>query len=171
MQANLDDVRSDPLYGRARDLVPMARVIAIQLSSDPRAGEAACFKSINDDDKQWWDFFVTVAGVFVALTGLQAIEPARAERLANVVVGDLETRFPKRGREGLADCQTFFNKMHNVVLESAADPERGFAASDTIGAWIVWSLLDRSPESEAERQMVRVLGGIVARPISTWFDE
>ena len=33
-----------------------------------------------------------------------------------------------------------------------------FIASDSIGSWIVWTLLGRSPEAEDERKLVRAIG-------------
>jgi hypothetical protein len=168
--ATFAEIERDPLFEQARMLPTAAHALAIQSSTDPRAGGASCLKGIGDDDSKWWDFFVVVGVMFYALHTLRLIGRPRCDHLEQVAVTEFERMFP-RGREGFMDCAAFFDRSIESVATSAAPTQRQFSVTDTIGGWIVWNILDRPPASADERQMVRTIGILISKPFEDWWSE
>lgn len=158
----------DPLYEQARTLPAVAHAWAVQSSTDPRAGGAACFKGIGDDGSKWWNFFIVVGVMFYALHTLRLVGRPRCDQLEMVAVAEFERMFP-RGHDGFMDCAAFFDRSFEGFAAAAVPDQRQFAVTDVIGTWIVWSLLDRQATSDEERRMARTIGILISKPFEDWW--
>jgi hypothetical protein len=118
-----------------------------------------------------WDFVLTIAGVFTAATRLQKLKlrDDRKQELMDVVAYDLAHWSPKNGIRGFEDCKTMFERNFDALTSIQHEPR--FIASDAIGMWIVWNLLQRPPEAEEERKLVRAVGVSVVHAFFSWWSE
>ena len=108
-----------------------------------------------------WDFFVTVAGVFIAASRLQNLQLSdnRKQELMDVVARGLTDWSPENGIRGFEDCKAMFERNFDSLTRSHREPR--FVASDALGMWVVWNLLGRAPADEEERKLVRTVGAAV----------
>ena len=68
------------------------------------------------------------------------------------------------------DCREFFNRTYDgLASELPYKDDPTYLATDALGSWIVWNLFDHAPESTQERQLVRVLGGLVIHSFFRWW--
>jgi hypothetical protein len=158
--------KSDPLDQQARDLVPAAHSLAIGLTKF--RSQFACLQAIDD---QSWDFFVTVAGVFVASTRLRNLKigSKREDRLMEIASQEFQKWHP-RAIEGFEDCKAFFDRTYDAISADSREDERQFVSSDTIGGWIAWSALAHPPETPDERAFARQIGVVVTHELFSWWD-
>jgi len=148
--------KPDPLTRQADALFPMAQVVA-QASLDLK--DKCVGLEVADDT--WWRFFVTVAVVFVAATRLKNLKVGRRreERLVAIVAAQVEQWNP-RVLGAFEDCKAFFDRTVDAYSAALEGDERRFATSDTIGAWVVWNVLDRPAETGDEWLLVRTIGSV-----------
>ena len=160
--------RAGALEKRARTLISHASAAALGLHQS--LGErfpVADGLSVLD-----WDFFVTVASVFVALTQLNQ-EPLPQEcmdSLLDVVTHNAATWKPD-SIAAFEDCKAFYeNALDSMEAEGSFLSEtQRFQSADAIGAWIVANLLGRLPGSKEEVALIRPLGTLVVHNFSSWW--
>ena len=103
-----------------------------------------------------WDFFITIASVWVALTYLNSanykISKAEIDEIWNVVNDSLVKEYPD-GIRALKDCEAFMNQT------LAADNK--IRVDDALGCWIVWNLYGTKDLDEEQSQIIRILGDMV----------
>lgn len=159
--------KHDPLRETAERLVPSASVNAAAMFV-PMLDEHPLLKKVNP--KQW-DFLLTVAGVFMAATRLQNLQIAddRKQELMDVVAHGLAHWSPKNGIRGFEDCKAMFERNFDPLTNVQHGPR--FVASDAIGMWIVWNLLQKPPEAQEERELARAAGASVVHTFFSWWDQ
>jgi hypothetical protein len=116
-----------------------------------------------------WDFFVTVAGVFIAATRLENLQLSdnRKQELMEIVARGLADWSPDNGIRGFEDCKAMFERNFDALTRIQHEPR--FIASDAVGMWIVWNLFGRPTGTEEERKLARAVGvGIVHNFFSWW---
>jgi hypothetical protein len=161
--------KDDPLMERADTLVQVANVNAIGAFT-PLLDS---FPILREVDTRHWDFILTIAGVFMAATRLRNLRlgERREQTLMRKVAERLNQWDTANGIRSFEHCKSFFERTLDGVAQAAVNDQKHFAASDTIGAWIVWDVLDRPPESEEERGLVRAVGVLVTHAFFDWWDE
>src|ERR1700745_2595630 len=95
--------KNDPLRGKAARLVSSASVNAVTMFL-PMLDQHPLLKRVKPEQ---WDFFLTIAGVFMAATRLQNLH-LRADRqreLMEVVAHGLADWNPENGIRGFEDCK------------------------------------------------------------------
>lgn len=158
----------DPLLGRADILVQSARLNATAMfttllkEGHPRVGEA------KTED---WDFFVTVASVYAAATGLQSLRlgEVREQKLLNKVFERLHQWEPRNTVRAYDDCRSFFLKECDGLKKKGHDPQ--YIAPDALGLWINWNVFGRPPQTDDEVQLTRLIGVITANDFFNWWKE
>jgi hypothetical protein len=157
--------KGDPLREQAEMLVDAAQVNATA-SFVPLLDKFPVLKNV---DVEHWDFILTVAGVFVAATRLRNMNfgDAREDKLMAIVSERMVAWNPTHGISGFEHCKSFFERTFDGLTR--AGHEARFVASDSIGAWIVWDVLNRAPETDEERQLVRAVGAIVTHEFYNWW--
>ncbi len=115
-----------------------------------------------------WDFFVTVAGVFIAATRLNnlSLPESRENRLMDKVASDLN-KWSSDGIRAFEDCKTLFDREYDCLVAVGHDSQ--FVAADAIGAWIVWNSLGRQPTTAEEISLVRAAGGLTIHAFHIWW--
>jgi len=85
----------------------------------------------------------------------------------DVVARSLADWSPQNGIRGFEDCKAMFERNFDALTRSQHEPR--FVASDALGMWIVWNLLERAPAAEEERKLVRVVGAAVVHHFFSWW--
>lgn len=162
---------TDLTIKRAENLVDTAKTLAIASYTAflPRHPLIAQF----DEDK--WDFVLTIAGVCCAISSLNEMrqenridENAREKCLRTVT--DHIKRWDRDGLEAIADLQRMINDLVPKIIERVeSGNDAQFAASDAIGTWITWNLLNRAPNTKEESLFVRDIGAHVALTFIDWW--
>ena len=157
----------DPLLRQAVTLVSAAETYATETFTSLLKK----FSFLREVDKRHWDFILTIAGVFIAVTrlGHLGLGENHQRKLMGKVGEKLTQWDPANGRRAFEDCASFYERAFNE-LTSAGDEPR-FVGSDALGSWVVWSVLDRRPQSEEERRLVRTVGGMIMHTFLNWWEE
>ena len=155
----------DPLLRQADTLVQAAETYAIETFTPLLKN----FSFLREVDKNHWDFLLTIAGVFIAVTrlGNLGLGENRQRKLMGKVGVKLTQLNPTNGRCGFEDCASFFERSFDALTSAGGE----FVASDALGSWVVWNVLGRPPQSEDERKLVRTVGGMISHAFSNWWKE
>jgi hypothetical protein len=131
----------DPLLRQADTLVSAAETYATETFTSLLKK----FSFLREVDKRHWDFILTIAGVFIAVTrlGHLGLGENHQRKLMGKVGEKLTQWDPANGRRAFEDCASFYERAFNE-LTSAGDEPR-FVGSDALGSWVVWSVLGRRP--------------------------
>jgi hypothetical protein len=146
----------DPLQKQAEELVSVARINATNIFV-PLLSRYSVLRDANVEN---WDFIVTVAGVFIAASVLNNMLDgnAREENLMGFVAERVESWNPD-GVRAFEDCKELYEREYDR-LELTGHESR-YLASDAVGKWIVWNVLNKCPESQEEIMLVRAVGVMV----------
>ena len=157
----------DPLLRQADTLVSAAETHATETFTSLLKK----FSFLREVDKRHWDFILTIAGVFIAVTrlGHLGLGENHQRKLMGKVGEKLTQWDPANGRRAFEDCASFYERAFNE-LTSAGDEPR-FVGSDALGSWVVWSVLGRRPQSEEERRLARTVGGMIMHTFLNWWEE
>ena len=159
--------KEDPLLRQADTLVQVAEKYATG-TFPPLLNK---FSFLREVDKNRWDFILTIAGVFIAVTrlGNLRLDENRERQLMGKVGLKLTQWNPTSGRLVFEDCASFFERTFDALTSAGDEPP--FVASDALGLWVVWNVLGRRPQSEEERGLVRTVGGMITHTFSNWWEE
>ena len=157
----------DPLLRQADTLVSAAETYATETFTSLLKK----FSFLREVDKRHWDFILTIAGVFIAVTrlGHLGLGENHQRKLMGKVGEKLTQWDPANGRRAFEDCASFHERAFNEVTSAGDEPR--FVGSDALGSWVVWSVLDRRPQSEEERRLVRTVGGMIMHTFLNWWEE
>ena len=157
----------DPLLRQADTLVQAAETYAIE-TFRPLLKK---FSFLREVDKQRWDFILTIAGVFIAVTrlGHLGLGENRQRKLTGRVGAKLIQWNPTKGRRGFENCASFYEKAFNELTSVSDEPQ--FVGSDALGSWVVWSVLGRPAQSEEEHRLVRTVGGMIIPTFINWWEK
>ena len=153
------------LKKQATTLVPAANVAAVAAYM-PLLKSFPVLSEIKPGD---WDFFATVAAVYMARVGMFNLPPdsARDDELSKVIEDQLSA-WDAGGVPALEDCLRFTTERYGKLAPAGHESE--FEGSDILGVWLVWNVLGRQPETEQECRVVRA-AGIMVSPFLKWWDE
>jgi hypothetical protein len=154
----------DDLQDRASTLVAAANASAVAMY-EPLSERFALLRDIDPDN---WDFFATVAGVFIAATRLNnlGIADTREERLMEVVAR-IFAEWNSDAIRAFEDCRDLFDREFDRLSSVAYDPQ--FLALDALGIWITWNLLGHQPRTNDEVAFVRAAGTMVTHTFYDWW--
>ena len=85
------------------------------------------------------------------------------------IVTETVAAWHPRGLEAVEDCRQFVDRTYDGLMtlpEYKTNPQ--FLFSDSLGGWVVWNLFDRAPSTPEEKQLVRVLGGMLVHSFMSW---
>lgn len=156
--------KTTALIKQANELIPMARVHAVG-SYHVISDSHPALKKI---DQKWWEFVVTTAGTFIAMSRLGSLKlnVKQSNLVADIVSAQL-VEWDSRGPRAFDDCQAFVDK--NIDILTAAGHEARFVASDALGLWIVWNVFGKDSGMDDERQLVRSIGGLTVQAFFDWW--
>ncbi|MFQ5903563.1 MAG: hypothetical protein ACE5JO_07730 [Candidatus Binatia bacterium] len=159
--------RSADVGSQAKRLVAASQILA----TDSYTDVAKRFDLVHDVPTDRWDFILTIAGVFIAVSRLEetSLSDSQKHELSEVVATDL-TKWDSKAVAAFEDCREFFNRTYDgSASESPYKDDPTYLATDALGSWIVWNLFDHAPEATQERQLVRVLGGLATHSFFRWW--
>jgi hypothetical protein len=154
----------DRLRDSAERLLPAARIVATT-SFVPALDKHPLLKSLSTKD---WDFFLTVANAFVALTVLASRVPDHELTRTYVWVAAQLHAWDAQADEALMDLGKFAKTAINMHDSSASPLPALIAAS---GAWVATNLLTRAPRTVDELAIAETLAEIAASGFVTWWDD
>ncbi len=161
--------KPDPIFQKAETLLGAANILGI--SSCTKFSDD--LPIVNDIETEHWDWVFTIAGVFVAVTRLNAmdLESHTKEKILEIVGHKLAAWKPD-GLAGFKDCKTFFDRTYDGLarMDHYRSDDR-FLASDSLGSWMAWNLLGRAPESKEERDLIRMTGSFVSHSFFDWWQK
>ncbi len=166
---NLDGLfksKQDPLQKQAETLVSAACINATGMFV-PLLDK---FPFLKEVDIKHWDFFVTVAGVFMGASRLNnlKVSDAREEMLMEIVAECL-VDWNEDGIRAFEDCKGLYETEYDRLAEASHEPR--FLASDAVGKWIVWNVLGKAAESQDECMLVRTTGAMVTHAFFDWWKQ
>ncbi len=156
-----------PLGKQAADLVAAAQINATTMFV-PLLDQ---FPVLQEADAKHCDFILTVAGVFIATSRLNSLGLSYTQResLTEAVAQSL-AKWDPDGIRAFVDCKTLFESEYDRLATTAGhDPK--LVASDAVGIWIVWNVLDRAPKTEDECGLVRAAGAMVTHAFFDCWEE
>lgn len=156
--------QQDPLENQAKVAVSAARVLATGAYM-PTLQQHALLEQV---ESETWDFFITVAAVFIAATRLNSVQVSdeHKDRLLEIMAHDLEN-WDSNGIPAFGDCKSLFEREFDRL--TAVGHDARFVAADALGIWIVWNLLGRQPQTRHEISLVRSAGVIVTSAFFDWW--
>jgi hypothetical protein len=162
--AKMSGQGEDPLEDRATRLVDAARTMAFAAATN--MGDQ--HRPLRQVDQEQIEYFMTVAGVFIAATRLNNLQVGeqREDRLMEIVANSLNAWDPG-GVVGFEDCKNLFESECQRLRAKEYPPQ--FLHSDALGIWIVWNLLGHSPGNEEEAALVRATGALVTHAFFEWW--
>ena len=159
--------RSTDVDSQAKQLVAASQILATGSYTDI----AKRFDQVYAVPTDRWNFILTIAGVFTAVSRLEvaSFSDSQKDALSEVVAADL-AKWDSKAVAGFEDCREFFNRTYDgLASESPYEDDPTYLATNALGSWIVWNLFDHAPESTQERQLVRVLGSLVIHSFFRWW--
>jgi len=165
-KANKNIYFDNVLLEKSENLVEVAKINAINMIIPLRND----FSILEQVDDNYWDFILTVAGVFMAATRLNnlCLGNVLEEKLMDVVAERLDQWNPN-GVRGFDDCKKLFESEFDRLTKAGHDPR--FVASDAIGKWIVGNVLGRLPQTYKEFKLVRLTGVMVIHAFFDWWNK
>lgn len=154
----------DRLREAAERLLPAARIVATT-SFVPALDRHPLLKSLSTKD---WDFFLTVANSFVALTVLASRVPDYELTRTYVWVAAQLHAWDAEADDALMDLGKFAKTAINTDDSSASRVPALIAAS---GAWVTTNLFARAPRTADELAIAETLADIAASGFGTWWDD
>jgi hypothetical protein len=118
-----------------------------------------------------WDFVLTVAGIFVAVSQLnhENIPQRNKDTLLDTVTTAAIEIYPD-SVEACEDCRNFVDRTYAALAkEKEYKDNPKFLFSDSLGSWVVWNLFGHLPSNEDGRNLVRILGGFLVDSFISWW--
>ena len=161
--------KPDPLESDADLLVGAASTVAI--GTFVKFSDEFAFIPRDERGQRYWDFVVTIAGVFVALMSLRTLNlnKKRSLKLEKKVAAHLVRLYPAIARLAFEKCKSFFDKTYYDLSNAGYEPQ--FVASDTIGAWVVCEILGRPAETDQELTFARRIGIVIVHSFFNWWEK
>ena len=129
------------------------------------------FPIIEKIKPEHWDFILTIAGIFVAVSQLNhenIHEQDKNEILDAVTNAGIEI-YPD-SIKACEDCRNFVGRTHDgLAKEKEYRNNPKFLFSDSLGSWIVWNLFDNATSNEEERHLIRILGSFFVHSFISWW--
>jgi hypothetical protein len=151
----------------ACNLLPSAKVFATTSYSTV----AKEFQGIYAVDPARWDFVLTIGGVFVAISQLNHEDLSEGTKNSLIdIITDAVVTWQTDAPDAVEDCRLFVDRTYEglaTLPESKSNPQ--FLFSDGLGSWVVWNLFRRAPSTPEERQLIRVLGGMLVHSFMYWW--
>ncbi|MGB8111931.1 MAG: hypothetical protein WCF41_22040, partial [Pseudolabrys sp.] len=126
--------KRDPLESDADLLVGAVNSFAISMF--PKFIDEFAIIPHDERGLRYWDFVVTIAGVFIALVRLRTLnlKEKRRLKLEKKVAACLVRLYPTIARPAFEKCKSFFDKAYYDLSNAGYEPQ--LVASDTIGGWV-----------------------------------
>ena len=155
------------LKKRAEMLLPTIKVASLSAyTSSLERFPSLKIVSVND-----WNYFFAIASVFIATIGMNNIKISeRLKTKLSEIYGVTLKNWSPDWNKAFIDCGEFFYRTIEGLTDDPfykESPKYGIA--DSIGSWLVWNLLEHSPESDEERKLVRTLGMLISEEFINWW--
>ena len=148
--------RDDPQIKWAQSLVEVARISAI--TSLPALAER--FPLLDKADREGWDFFATIAGVFIATSRLEKIAMTEEQKRARLdAIESRLTNYKSDAIRAFEDCKVLFEREFD--RRSALGQDARFISADALGLWIFLNVFQRQPTNLEDANVARFSGTMV----------
>lgn len=152
---------------QAKTLVKASSLIAVSSYTKTLSH----FPILSKVDSEQWDFFVTIAGVFIGasrLSNLQ-LDGVCEDSLMNIVAIEL-CDLSSDGIRAFEDCKTLFEEKYDQLAASPVyQTNKQFLSADALGFWIVWNLFGHQPQDNEEIKLIRFIGTLITHSFFDWW--
>jgi len=126
------------------------------------------FPSVSHIAPEKWDFVLTIAGIFVAISQLnyENVSHIQKEEVLDEVTRASIGLYPD-AVEACEDCRQFVDCTHDGLKEAKVEAQYLF--SDSLGAWVVWNLFGEAPASQEQRELAKALGAMIVHSFVSWW--
>lgn len=157
------------LRSKAGKLVQYAHLNAIG-SALPFLDEFPAARKVDPAD---WNFFVTIAAVFIGASRLTALKLSTTaeEELMEIVVQCL-TQWDNRALAAYDDCKGCFEYVFDQYEGRGVYKGSGAKnlASDALGSWLMWNLFKQAP-NDNELALQWALGAMTINAVFNWWSD
>lgn len=118
-----------------------------------------------------WDFVITIAGTFLAVSQLnhESITENEKDKLIDTITKSAISIYPDF-IEASEDCRLFVDRTYDGLAElKEYQNDKSFLFSDALGGWVIWNLFGHSPVNEDENTLVRVTGVFIVHTFISWW--
>lgn len=126
---------------------------------------------IEEIKPEHWDFILTIAGIFVAVSQLNHKNIPEQEKDAILdTVTSAGIEIYSDSTEACEDCRDFVDRTYDgLAKEKEYKDNPKFLFSDSLGTWVVWNLFGHEASNEDERNLIRILGGFLVHSFISWW--
>jgi hypothetical protein len=163
-QGKIQRIDKGQLEENARFMVRLARLTAVNsfvsvLDRFPQLGEV---------QPESWDFFLTIAGVQAGLSTFEIkAEASEINSVREVVLRELSS-WDTDGPRALLDCEAFVQRSMAGLYKVGTSRDWRNNLQSSIGMWIVWNLLRRTP-SDSDLGLVTAVGLLESVAVDDWW--
>jgi hypothetical protein len=156
---------TNTIEDKIRSLLPAIRASAVASYSTLRKR----YPDLSRLDLDSWDFLMTVAGLYAAITRLRAkLEPEHTRPYIPLLEAEISAWDRLNGLRALADCDGFVNRgLPDEVPDSRQ--EREALLSYALGMWVLWNLYQCQPPGD-QRELAQAIGGLMFLSFADWWD-
>lgn len=158
----------DLLTDAAQNLCNVARLVAVESFSGV-SHQGSLFENVKPDE---WDFFVTIGGVFIASAHMHFLDIPDDEknRLSNIIFQNL-AEWNQSSTMAYADCKEFYEDYYERLSKLEEVNKKGaiYIASNALGLWVVWNLLDHRPTKADELKLANDIGSYIISSFSDYW--
>ena len=151
------------LLENAKKLPVAAKILAVSSYTQFLEKDAIVRKV----EPKHWDFIISVAGVFVAVSQLNHESIADKDILLDEITNAAIEVYPDFV-EACEDCRTFVDRTYDGLKKNCKGEEQ-FLFSDSLGGWVVWNLFGHASDREDERNLIRPLGAFIVHSFFSWW--
>jgi hypothetical protein len=157
--------RMNKLLESGEKLVPSAHILAIGSYTQFLDKYAV----IDQIDPKQWDFVITIAGVFIAVSQLnhENISDSDKDVLLDKIKSVAVEMYPDFV-EACEDCRKFVDRTYDGLVKEYQGNEQ-FLFSDALGTWVVWNLFEHASSSGDERKLIRSIGVFLIHSFFSWW--
>ena len=127
------------------------------------------FGVIGQIEPKQWDFVLTIAGIFVAISQLNHENISDRDKntlLDEITKGAIEI-YPDF-IEACEDCRNFVDRTYDGLKKECQGNEQ-FLFSDSLGGWVVWNLFGHASVGSKEKNLIRSIGIFLVQSFISWW--
>lgn len=123
------------------------------------------FPNLSKATPEDWHFLLGVAAVCAGLVQHEILDSSpERNRVVRRVAAEELLKWRPDALEALEDCEEFVVRTMGVLLDGGKMDWQA-ALAQSVGVWVMWNLLRRKSEEEADLELAAVVGGLVLRII------
>jgi len=118
-----------------------------------------------------WDFYITVACVYIAMGGLYGIKISNKQGVSILkIIQESVDDWDSDGANAIKDCGQFCGK--NLLIFDKLplyQKDKSFLRADVLGFWVASNLFKHLPKDDEEIKFARYIGCMIISKYDNWW--